>query len=149
MRRLTLLLISMLLLYACPGTAQFDPNITGYNIWVDRINDGQTMPVPEMVIEDNITLTLSWEQGTDSGPGYITPYQVSTHAVVWVPNTLELWNGTDSTSSPQDLSFTDGTYEFSVSAVDINNNESGRSSPIFLQFLGHFAKIPINLKIEQ
>jgi len=145
MRKLFLFLL-IVMFYACPGTAQYNPNISGYNIWVERINDGQTMPTPEMIINENITLNVSWGQGDQQG-GYNTPYQVTNHAVIWVENTLALWSG-DSTVSSQDISFTDGTYEFTVSCVDINNNESGRSDPVFLQFLGHFARVPINLRIE-
>jgi len=142
------LFLAVVFLFGCASQAQFDPEIAGYNIWIEKVNDGQTMPIPKMLIEEDITLTFSWEQGNEIGGGYITPYQVTHDTIIWVPNTSELWSGTDSTSLSQNLSFSNGMYEFTVTAVDLADNESGRSNPLFLEFLRNFARIPINFKIE-
>ena len=142
------LFLAVVFLFGCSSQAQYLPEVAGYNLWVEKITEGQTMPTPDNIIKQDTTITLAWERGDGTNPPYVSPYAVTTHAVIWIPNTPELWNGTLETTSPHDVAFTEGMYEITLNEVDINENQSGRSNPLYLQFTGVYAKIPILLRFE-
>jgi hypothetical protein len=144
MKRLSFLLVIFFFVYS--SDAQYSEYIAGYNLYFNKLNEGQTMPELDQIIKQDTTLTFAWERGDSTTGGYVSPYASTLYTLVWVENTLELWNG-DTTSSLQSISFINGMYELTVTEVDTLQNQSPYSDPLFIEFRGVFARIPINLQI--
>jgi len=136
---LTLLLISSLCY------AQYDANISGYNIYVYKLSIGQTMPVGAEVINGDTTLNLAWKRGIDNPPEVPLPYINTFVTMMWVGNTPQLWTPEGALSS-QSISLTDGHYAFRVDEVGVNNDKSSKSAPLYLEAIVHYAKMPMNVR---
>ena len=144
MKKLSFLLIIFFFVHI--GNAQYLEEIAGYNLYFNKLNEGQTMPEVDQVIKQDTTITLAWERGTSTTDSYISPYTSMLYILIWVENTSGLWDG-DTVSSSQQVSFVNGIYELTVTEVDASQNQSGYSDPLFIEFKRVFAKMPLNLKI--
>lgn len=142
MKKLSFLLVIFFFVY--PGDAQYLEYIAGYNLYFFKLNEGQIMPEPDEVIKQDTTLTIAWQRG--AGDPYISPYTSILDTMVWVENTPGLWDN-DTTSSSQSIPFTNGMYELVATEVDTLQNQSPYSNPLFIEFRGVFARVPINLQI--
>ena len=142
------LLLIVVLFYACPGTAQYNPEILGYNMYFVEINPA-TMPTEDFLVKKDTVLTFTWEHDpTVTPPPYITPYAPVRTIVRWIPNTQALWSGSDTTTVVQSVSFTRGMYEVVVTAVDTLQYQSEYSEPLFMKVTAIIATIPFNLKVK-
>lgn len=144
MKKLSFLLV--IFFFVCPSNAQHLEYVAGYNLYFFKLNEGQTMPEPDEVIKQDTTLTIAWQRGDNTIPPYISPYVSTLDTLVWVENTPGLWDN-DTTSSSQSVPFTNGMYELVATEVDTFQNQSSYSDPLFIEFRGVFARIPINLQI--
>ena len=144
MRKLLFLLVIFSFVYM--ANAQYSSNVSGYYIHFDKLDAGQTMPTPDVVITENTTMTAEWQRGT-SNVGYETPYLTTSFHVAYIANTTNLWdNGTAAT--PITVSFSDGIYEITVVEEDENGNQSGRSQPFFIEFKSNYARVPFNFQFR-
>lgn len=146
MKKLSFLLIIFFFIHI--SNAQYSEDVAGYNLYFNKLNEGQTMPTPDEIIKQDTTLTIRWERSDSTSGGYISPYTSTLYILKWVENTLGLWDG-DTTSSQQSISFVNGMYELVVTEVDTFQNQSLYSDPVFIEFRGVFARIPLNLKITR
>ena len=124
-----LLIFLVLFFFVHIGNAQYSEDVAGYNLYFNKLNEGQTMPTPDEVIKQDTTLTLAWGRGDSTTGGYISPYTSILDTVMWVENMSGLWDG-DTTSSSQSISFVNGMYELVVTEVDTFQNQSPYSNGI-------------------
>jgi len=143
-----LFLLSVILLFGCAANAQYNPEILGYNLYFAEINQNETMPAEDFIVRNDTTIVFVWEHNATVNPPYITLYQTIMSSVQWIPNTPVLWNGTDSTTATEDISFQRGVYEITVTAVDTLQYQSGHSLPIYMKVTAIIATIPFNLRAE-
>jgi len=147
MKKLSILLV--LFFFACAGNAQYNPEILGYNIYFAKIDTSEIMPIENTLVKKDTTLNITWEHSPDINPeSYITNYQTIIHHVEWVPNTIELWAGTDTTSTHEEVSFPRGMYEMTVTAVDTLQYQTGHSNPWYIKVTAILATIPFHLKTK-
>jgi len=142
------LLILFLLLWGC-SKAQYDPNISGYNLYWYELSPGQQPQGNDKyhVFKGDTTITLAWERGDGSQPAYETPYWGSYAQISGIVNSPSLWNG-NTAMVVKDVILSDGIYELTVTESDTNENESGHSQPIFIQVKTVYARVQINVRIE-
>ena len=118
----TLLTLLLIVCAYSPAIGQYDAEVSSYTIFWNKLDAGQS-PVITDTFKSDTSVTMLWERGDGTNPPYVSPYAVTTHAVIWIPNTPELWNGTLETTSPHDVAFTEGMYEITLNEVDINENQ--------------------------
>ena len=134
--------IAILLLLVSLGFAQYSNAISGYYLYFDKLDAGQTMPAADFVITENVTYTAQWTRGTNN-VGYQSPYAVTNFHVSYIQNTPSLWVN-DTTATPLVVTFVAGIYEVTCVEEDIYGNQSGRSQPFFLEFADNYARVPLN-----
>jgi len=127
--------------------AQYSTNVSGYYLYFDKLDAGQTMPTADFVITENATYTAQWTRGTGN-VGYQSPYAATNFHVSYIPNTSSLWTN-DTTATPLVITFVAGIYEVTCVEEDVNGNQSGRSQPFFLQFAENYAKVPFNFILKR
>ena len=145
MKKLLMVLFSLTLLSVAYG--QPNPDIAGYNMYIDKLNNPIYFQDQELVSGDAI-ITFTWQDG-DSAGGFLTPYATTPidGTPIYFVNDSVLWSRDTSASAVTDLWLDRGVYEVTVTAVDITGYESGKSQPVYLRYI-HRARVPILLKRE-
>jgi hypothetical protein len=145
MKILFTILVSILLISSV--FAQPDPDIAGYNMHINKLDNNRFFQGQEFIWSDTL-LVFGWVDGDSTTPSFISPYPSS--AIIGSPlyfvNDSSLWAGTE-TDVGINLTFDRGVYEFTVTALDVAGNESGLSEPVYIRFIRK-ARVPMNLKFE-
>jgi hypothetical protein len=129
--------------------AQLDPDVAGYNMYIDKLDSPKAFPGQSFVWGDT-SLVFHWEDSDTSRPGFVSPY-LSTpveNTPIYFINDSTLWNGDTTAHGGVDLFLEKGVYEFTVTAVDVAGNESGRSDPVYVRMIRR-AKVPVNLLFKE
>jgi len=146
MKKLLTVLFSLILLSVAYG--QPDPDIAGYNIYIDKLDNNRYFSGQSFIWSDT-TLVFAWEDGDSIAPGFISEYNQTPviGSPIYFVNDSSLWIG-GSANASVDLTFDRGVYEFTVTAVDVAGGESGHSDPLYIRFIRR-ARVPINIRFER
>jgi hypothetical protein len=131
-----------------PSFAQIDEDIAGYNMYIDKLDNPRAFPDQSFVWGDT-SLVFLWEDSdsTDDQTGFTSQYLSSpvANTPIYFVNDSSLWGADTFATAGVDLFLIKGVYEFTVTALDVAGNESGRSEPVYIRMIRR-ARVPINLK---
>lgn len=123
--------------------AQYPSNIAEYRVYVYDTHEEH--PPTYTHPADTNRFNISWERGTDL-TGWEPPTWYEQIHLQVIPNTVELWDGGTATA-PFMISLVEGNYAFTLTEVDVNNWESGRAEPFYMDVLDVFARVPFSYRI--
>ena len=124
---------------------QYDAEISSYTIYWNKLSEGE--PIITDTFHSDTVITILWEDGNDTGPGYISPYTGEIETAMVIVNIPALW--TDSTAAvSRDVILPNGLYEMTIVTHDIYNNSSGHSEPLFIQVAKSVARIQVRLRLR-
>ena len=128
--------------------AQYDAEVSSYNIYWNKLDAGQTPPPASTIIHSDTVITFLWERGGVGIPAYVSPYTSTVETAMVIVNSPTLW--TDATAAiSRDVILPNGEYEVIVTESDIYGNEGEYGGdPMFMDVVKSVAQVQINLRVR-
>ena len=137
--------IILTFLLICFAYAQYIPEISSYNLYWNKLSEGE--PIITDTFHSDTVITILWERGDGTETPYISPYIGTVVSAMVIVNSPTLW--TDNTAAVvRDIILENGIYEVTITESDIYNKESAHSQPMFIQVAKQVARIQVRLRIR-